>query len=123
VLEDIQAQQELLKARTDYVGIVTQLNQEQYGSLRRRGSAVAHSVMARSIEHQGRAAIDGRGDRRGSQMRHFIATLFCAPLLALSALAGGQESAALTLKTRIALPNVNGRIDHLSVDVKASAYS
>ena len=39
----------------------------------------------------------------------------------MSALAGGQESTALTLKTRIALPNVNGRIDHLSVDVKGDA--
>jgi outer membrane protein TolC len=41
VLEDIQAQQELLKARTDYVGIVTQLNQEQYGLMRSVGAAVA----------------------------------------------------------------------------------
>jgi outer membrane protein TolC len=31
VLEDIQAQQELLRARTEYVGVVTQLNREQYG--------------------------------------------------------------------------------------------
>jgi len=38
VLEDIQAQQELLKARTDYVGIVTQLNQEQYGLMRSVGA-------------------------------------------------------------------------------------
>jgi outer membrane protein TolC len=38
VLEDIQAQQELLKARTDYVGIVTQLNQEQYGLMRSVGT-------------------------------------------------------------------------------------
>jgi outer membrane protein TolC len=38
VLEDIQAQQELLKARTDYVGIVSQLNQEQYGLMRSVGA-------------------------------------------------------------------------------------
>jgi outer membrane protein TolC len=38
VLEDIQAQQELLKARTDYVAIVTQLNQQQYGLLRTVGA-------------------------------------------------------------------------------------
>ncbi len=38
VLEDIQAQQELLKARTDYVVIVTQLNQEQYGLMRSVGA-------------------------------------------------------------------------------------
>jgi DNA-binding beta-propeller fold protein YncE len=41
-----------------------------------------------------------------------------APLLALSSLASAQDSSALSLKTRIALPNVNGRIDHLSVDVE-----
>jgi DNA-binding beta-propeller fold protein YncE len=41
-----------------------------------------------------------------------------APLLALSSLAFGQESTALFLKTHIPLQNVNGRIDHLSVDVK-----
>lgn len=38
VLEDIQAQQELLKARTDYVGIVTELNQQQYGLMRSVGA-------------------------------------------------------------------------------------
>jgi outer membrane protein TolC len=38
VLEDIQAQQELLKARSDYVAIVTQLNQEQYGLMRSVGA-------------------------------------------------------------------------------------
>ena len=42
---------------------------------------------------------------------------FCTlPLLAC--LAAAQEPAALSLKTRIALPNVNGRIDHFGVDVK-----
>lgn len=40
VLEDIQAQQELVKARTEYVGIVTELNQEQYGLLRTTGAAL-----------------------------------------------------------------------------------
>jgi len=38
VVEDLQAQQELLKARTDYVVIVTQLNQEQYGLMRSVGA-------------------------------------------------------------------------------------
>jgi hypothetical protein len=38
VLEDIQAQQELLRARTDYVVIVTQLNQQQYGLMRSVGA-------------------------------------------------------------------------------------
>src|SRR5215468_10289992 len=30
----------------------------------------------------------------------------------------GQEPGALSLKSRIELPNVNGRIDHFSVDLK-----
>jgi len=51
-------------------------------------------------------------------MKCCILTLLFAPLLALSGLAVARESSPLSLKTRIALPNVNGRIDHLSVDVK-----
>jgi outer membrane protein TolC len=39
VLEDIQAQQELLKARSDLVVIVTQLNQQQYALLRSVGGS------------------------------------------------------------------------------------
>jgi hypothetical protein len=46
-------------------------------------------------------------------MKHLIATL-----VLLNGLAVGQESSALLLKTRIALPNVDGRMDHFSVDVK-----
>ncbi|HYM07292.1 MAG TPA: hypothetical protein VEU11_12095 [Terriglobales bacterium] len=46
-------------------------------------------------------------------MKYCIATL-----LLLSSLAAGQETSALSLKTRIALPNVDGRMDHLSVDIK-----
>jgi DNA-binding beta-propeller fold protein YncE len=46
-------------------------------------------------------------------MKHLIPTL-----MAFSSLAAGQESGALSLKTRIALPNVNGRMDHFAVDVK-----
>src|SRR6202045_3229768 len=41
-----------------------------------------------------------------------------ATLLLLNALAFGQESSALSLKTRIVLPNVDGRMDHFGVDVK-----
>jgi len=41
-----------------------------------------------------------------------------AALLLLNSLAFGQESSALSLTTRIPLPNVKGRIDHSSVDVK-----
>ena len=52
----------------------------------------------------------------------FLATSFLASLLAtllvLSGPAAGQESPALSLETHIAMPNVKGRIDHLSVDVK-----
>jgi outer membrane protein TolC len=40
VLEDIQAQQELLKVRTDLVNIVTELNQQQYALLRSVGTAL-----------------------------------------------------------------------------------
>ena len=39
-----------------------------------------------------------------------------AQLLFLSGLAAGQE--ALSLKTRIPLPNVDGRMDHFGVDIK-----
>ncbi len=39
-------------------------------------------------------------------------------LLLLGGLVQAQESKALALKTRIALPNVNGRIDHFSADIK-----
>lgn len=40
VLEDIQAQQELLNARRDLVGIVTQLNQAQYALMRSVGTTL-----------------------------------------------------------------------------------
>src|SRR5215472_10252006 len=46
-------------------------------------------------------------------MKYSIATI-----LLLNSLAVGQESSPLSLKTRIALPNVNGRMDHFAVDVK-----
>jgi len=40
VLEDIQAQQELLKVRTDLVTIVTELNQQQYALLHSVGTVL-----------------------------------------------------------------------------------
>jgi DNA-binding beta-propeller fold protein YncE len=46
-------------------------------------------------------------------MKHCIATL-----LLLNSLAVAQETSALSLKTHIALPNVDGRMDHFSVDIK-----
>jgi len=41
-----------------------------------------------------------------------------AVLFVLVGIACAQESRALSLKNRVTLPNVNGRIDHLSADVK-----
>ena len=41
-----------------------------------------------------------------------------ATLLLVTSLAAGQDSAALSLKTRIALSNVDGRMDHFAADVK-----
>lgn len=40
VLEDIQAQQELVRSRSDYINSVTELNQEQYGLMRAIGSVL-----------------------------------------------------------------------------------
>jgi outer membrane protein TolC len=40
VLEDIQAQQEVVRARSEYVAAVTELNQEQYSLLRATGSTL-----------------------------------------------------------------------------------
>src|SRR5882757_6476565 len=51
-------------------------------------------------------------------MKYCLPTFLLALLLALSGLVCGQESSVLSLKAHIPLPNVNGRIDHLSVDVK-----
>ena len=51
-------------------------------------------------------------------MKYCTVALLLVPLFALNGLATGQESSALSLKTHIPLPNVNGRIDHLGVDVK-----
>ncbi len=56
-------------------------------------------------------------------MKYCIATLFLAAvvlssLLLLCGPAAGQESPALSLETHIPLPNVKGRIDHSSIDVK-----
>ena len=50
-------------------------------------------------------------------MRNRIAALLLLNLLFFSGWAVGQESSSLSLKTRIALPNVDGRMDHFSVDV------
>lgn len=61
-------------------------------------------------------------------MKYPIANSFLAPSLAASTIfvvslatttrTPGQESQALSLETRIPLPNVQGRIDHFSVDMK-----
>ncbi|HMB82625.1 MAG TPA: hypothetical protein VKI40_01105 [Terriglobales bacterium] len=47
-----------------------------------------------------------------------LASLLLATLLVSSSPAAGQESPVLSLETHIPLPNVKGRIDHFSVDVK-----
>src|SRR5881394_2747858 len=39
-------------------------------------------------------------------------------LLLMTAIVRAQEPTAFSLKTRIELPNVNGRIDHFSADLK-----
>ena len=51
-------------------------------------------------------------------MKSAVTMLFLASLLALSGSAAAQDSQVLSLKSHIALPNVKGRIDHFSVDVK-----
>jgi DNA-binding beta-propeller fold protein YncE len=51
-------------------------------------------------------------------MRKRFATLLLLQVLLLPVLAMGQSSQVLVLKTRIALANVNGRMDHLGVDLK-----
>ncbi len=46
-------------------------------------------------------------------MKHSLATL-----LLLTGTIHGQDQQPLSLTSRIELPNVDGRIDHLSADVK-----
>jgi DNA-binding beta-propeller fold protein YncE len=48
----------------------------------------------------------------------FRRLMFCALLLAWSSAGAAQESSVLVLKSHIPLRKVEGRIDHLSVDVK-----
>ena len=48
---------------------------------------------------------------------------FCLMFLLLPGVALGQAAPALQLTTRIALPNVDGRMDHMGVDLGASASS
>ena len=48
----------------------------------------------------------------------FVTSLILATLLVSSGPAAGQEAQPLSLETHIPLPNVKGRIDHASVDVK-----
>lgn len=53
-----------------------------------------------------------------NQMICAVTTLLLATLLVLTTGAIGQELQALSLRSRIPLANVKGRIDHFSVDVK-----
>jgi DNA-binding beta-propeller fold protein YncE len=47
-----------------------------------------------------------------------LVSLLLVMLLVLSGPAAGEDSSVLSLETHIPLPNVKGRIDHVSVDVK-----
>ena len=47
-----------------------------------------------------------------------LASLLLVTVLVLSGPVAGQESSAFVLENHIPLPNVKGRIDHFSVDVK-----
>ncbi len=51
-------------------------------------------------------------------MRNRLATLLSCSVLLLPILAVGQTSQVLVLKNRITLANVDGRMDHLGVDVQ-----
>jgi hypothetical protein len=51
-------------------------------------------------------------------MKFAVTVLILASALAFSGPAAAQDSPVLSLKSQIALPNVKGRIDHFSVDVK-----
>jgi DNA-binding beta-propeller fold protein YncE len=51
-------------------------------------------------------------------MRHWIFPLFFVTLLLLGGKVSGQASPALSLKSRIRLSKVEGRMDHLGVDVQ-----
>src|SRR6266568_1385769 len=53
-----------------------------------------------------------------SVMKFAPAMLFLASLLALGGSTAAQDSQVLSLEGRVELPNVKGRIDHFSVDVK-----
>jgi hypothetical protein len=57
--------------------------------------------------------------RRKLKTARRVEMKYCiAALLLLSGLAAGQETSALSLTTHIPLPNVKGRIDHSSIDLK-----
>jgi hypothetical protein len=47
-----------------------------------------------------------------------VITVSTAMLFLAGSPAVGQEAPALSLKTRIAVPNINGRMDHFSIDLK-----
>ena len=47
-----------------------------------------------------------------------VITVSTAMLFLAGSSAVGQEAPALSLKTKIAVPNINGRMDHFSIDLK-----
>jgi WD40 repeat protein len=57
-------------------------------------------------------------ERREVKNLRFIIISYIAIFFIAGSLASGQEAPALSLKTKIAVPNINGRMDHFSVDLK-----
>ena len=57
-------------------------------------------------------------DIGGSEMRNCIVTLLLWGLFVFCGMAAAQEPPALTPKNPISLTKVEGRMDHLGVDVK-----
>jgi hypothetical protein len=62
--------------------------------------------------------LQSNGFGKEHQVKKLSTASFWATLLFLPVLASGQANPVLVLKTRIALPMVDGRMDHLGVDLK-----
>jgi hypothetical protein len=56
------------------------------------------------------------------QMKKYVMALFVLSFLVLSGAALGQDSPALAVKSPIPLTKVEGRMDHLGVDVKGQRH-
>jgi len=69
------------------------------------------------IDMERKISPEHRMHKRSGLASHVIAFLLLVLAVSLNA-ASGQDSEALSLDAHIPLPNVKGRIDHFSVDVK-----